>query len=56
MEHEESVSQSGQGDGITFSKAAKIGEISVWEVARIVNEENMMWVSDDHFKSDLQDL
>lgn len=42
----------------TLSDAADIAEMNVWEFAALAKKknQNVMWVSDDHLKSDLREL
>ena len=41
---------------ITFSTAADIAGLSVWEFARLAQERDLTWVADDHLESDLEAL
>ena len=41
---------------ITFSKAADLAGVSVWEFAQLVEERDLTWVADDHLESDLEAL
>jgi predicted HTH domain antitoxin len=41
---------------ITFSKAADLAGLSVWEFARLAEERDLTWVADDHLESDLEAL
>lgn len=40
----------------TLSGAAAIAEMNVWEFAQLAKDRNVTWVSDEHLKSDLDDL
>ena len=41
---------------ITFSTAADMAGLSVWEFARLAKERDLTWVADDHLESDLEAL
>ena len=41
---------------ITFSTAADLAGLSVWEFARIAKERDLTWVADGHLESDLEEL
>jgi len=41
---------------ITFSKAADLARLSVWEFAQLAEERDLTWVADDHLESDLEAL
>ena len=41
---------------ITFSRAADLAGLSVWEFARLAKERDLTWVADDHLESDLEEL
>jgi predicted HTH domain antitoxin len=41
---------------VSFAKAAELADLSVWEFARLVEESDRPWVSDDHLEADLDDL
>ena len=41
---------------ITFSTAADIAGLSVWEFARLAEERDLTWVADEHLESDLEAL
>ena len=41
---------------ITFSKAADLAGLSVWEFARLAKERDLTWVADDHLESDFEEL
>jgi len=41
---------------ITFIKAAKLADLSVWEFARLVEDTDAAWVSSDHLEADLDEL
>jgi metal-responsive CopG/Arc/MetJ family transcriptional regulator len=41
---------------ITFSTAADLAGLSVWEFARLAKERDLTWVAEDHLESDLEAL
>jgi len=41
---------------ITFSKAAELAGLSVWEFAQLAKERDITWVADDHLETDLEAL
>ncbi len=41
---------------ITFSRAAEIADMTVWEFSQLAQERNITWVGDEELESDLQDL
>ncbi|SFR90218.1 Uncharacterised protein family (UPF0175) [Halomicrobium zhouii] len=41
---------------ITFSRAAEVADMSVWDFARLAKERDITWVSGDHVGDDLEDL
>lgn len=41
---------------VTFSKAADLAGVSVWEFARLVREHDDAWVASGHTEADLEDL
>jgi metal-responsive CopG/Arc/MetJ family transcriptional regulator len=41
---------------ITFSTAADMAGLSVWEFARLAKERDLTWVAGDHLESDLEAL
>jgi predicted HTH domain antitoxin len=41
---------------ITFSKAAELAGMSVWDFARLAKERDITWVADDHLDADLEAL
>jgi predicted HTH domain antitoxin len=41
---------------LTFSKAADVAGMSVWDFAQLTKERDITWVSDDHLASDLDAL
>lgn len=41
---------------ITFSRAASLAGVSVWELAHLAEERDITWVADDHLESDLEQL
>jgi predicted HTH domain antitoxin len=43
-------------DSITFSKAAELAGMSVWDFAQLANDRDITWVADDHLDADLEAL
>lgn len=41
---------------VTFSKAAELAEMSVWDFAQLAEEHDITWVDDDHLDDDLEAL
>lgn len=41
---------------ITFSRAAELAGMSVWDFARLAKERDVTWVADDHVDADLEAL
>jgi len=41
---------------VSLSRAAKLAEVSVWEFARLVEDADIAWVSDEHLEADLDEL
>lgn len=41
---------------ITFSRAAELAGMSVWDFAQLAKERDITWVDDDHLESDLEAL
>ena len=41
---------------ITFSKAAEIAGMSVWDFAQLAKEHDITWVAEDHLDADLEAL
>ena len=41
---------------VTFSKAAEMAGVSVWDFAQLANERDITWVADDHLDADLEAL
>ena len=39
---------------ISFSDAAELAGMSVWEFARLAKEHDVTWVADDHLDGDLE--
>jgi predicted HTH domain antitoxin len=52
---EQALDQLASGS-ITFSKAAELAEMSVWDFAQIANDRDITWVADDHLDADLEAL
>lgn len=41
---------------ITFSRAADLAGMTVWDFAHLVKTEEIVWVDSDHLESDLEAL
>ena len=41
---------------VTFSKAAELAGVDVWELARLARDRDCTWVGNDHLESDLKEL
>jgi predicted HTH domain antitoxin len=41
---------------VTFSKAAELAGMSVWDFAQLAKERDITWVADDHLDPDLEAL
>lgn len=41
---------------ITFSKAAELAGMTVWDFAQLARDRDITWVADDHLESDLDAL
>jgi len=41
---------------VTFSKAAELAEMSVWDFAQLAEDHDITWVDDDHLDDDLEAL
>lgn len=41
---------------ITFSRAADLAGMSVWDFAQLAKERDVTWVADDHLDADLDAL
>ena len=41
---------------VTFSKAAELAGMSVWDFAQLAKEHDVTWVADDHLDADLEAL
>ncbi|MFC4541822.1 UPF0175 family protein [Halosolutus amylolyticus] len=41
---------------ITFSRAAELADLSVWELARLAEDRNVTWVDGDRLEDDLDAL
>lgn len=52
---EQALDQFASGS-ITFSKAAELVEMSVWDFAQLANNRDITWVADDHLDADLEAL
>lgn len=45
-----------ESGSITFSRAAEIAGMSVWDFAQLADERDVSWVDDEHLREDLEDL
>ena len=45
-----------QAGEVTFSKAAELAGMSVWDFASLVDERDVTWVDEDHLEADLDEL
>lgn len=52
---EQALEQLAEGS-ITFSKAAELAGMSVWNFAQLARDRDITWVADDHVEADLEDL
>lgn len=41
---------------VTFTKAAELARLSVWEFAQLAKANDITWVSGEHLEEDLEDL
>jgi predicted HTH domain antitoxin len=41
---------------ITFSKAADLAGMSIWDFAQLLKDRDITWVDDDHLDADLEAL
>lgn len=41
---------------VTFSGAAALADVSVWELTRLVADRDVTWVDGDHLEADLEEL
>jgi predicted HTH domain antitoxin len=41
---------------ITFTRAAEIADVNIWDFTALVREHDVTWVSSEHTKDDLDDL
>ena len=41
---------------VTFSKAAELAEMSVWDFAQLAEDHDITWVDDEHLDDDLEAL
>lgn len=41
---------------ITFSRAAELAGMSVWDFAQLAQDHDITWVADDHVDADLEEL
>lgn len=40
----------------TFSKAAELAGMSIWDFAQLAKERDITWVADEHLQADLEAL
>jgi len=52
---ERALAQLAAGE-ITFSKAAEMSGMSVWDFARLAADRDITWVGDEHLDADLEAL
>lgn len=52
---EQALNQLAAGS-ITFSKAAELARMSVWDFAQLAKERDITWVADGHLDADLEAL
>ncbi|QCC51508.1 UPF0175 family protein [Halapricum salinum] len=45
-----------QAGEVTFSKAAELAGMSVWDFASLVDERDVTWVDEGHLEADLDEL
>lgn len=41
---------------VTFTRAAEMADISVWEFATLVEDREITWVGSDHLTNDIESL
>ncbi|WP_435156792.1 UPF0175 family protein [Haladaptatus sp. DFWS20] len=41
---------------VTFTKAAELAEMNVWDFAQLLDRRDITWVAGDHLERDLEDL
>lgn len=41
---------------ISFSRAAELAGMSIWDFAQLAKEHDITWVADDHVEADLDEL
>ena len=41
---------------ITFTRAADLADMSVWDFAQLAKERNVTWVGSDHLAEDIESL
>ncbi|PSP73206.1 hypothetical protein BRC86_10080 [Halobacteriales archaeon QS_3_64_16] len=39
---------------LSFTKAAELAGMSVWDFARLAKDEDVVWIADDHIEDDLE--
>ncbi|MDS0220956.1 UPF0175 family protein [Haloarcula sp. S1AR25-5A] len=52
---EQAIDQLAAGS-ITFSRAAEMAGMSVWDFAQLAKKRDITWVADDHLDADLEAL
>jgi predicted HTH domain antitoxin len=52
---EQALRKLAAGD-VTFSRAADIANMSVWDFAKLAREHDVTWVDDEHLAADLDAL
>ena len=45
-----------QEDSITFSKAAELADMTLWEFVQLIEQRDVTWVSERHLDEDLAAL
>jgi predicted HTH domain antitoxin len=43
-------------DRVTFTRAAELADMSVWDFAQLAKERDITWVSGEHLEDDLEAL
>jgi len=52
---EQALDQLAAGE-ISFTNAANLADLSVWEFAQLAKDRDVTWVSGEHLETDLEDL
>ncbi len=52
---EQALDQLAAGE-ISFTNAANLADLSVWEFAQLAKDRDITWVSGEHLEADLEDL